>query len=33
MEEKKAHFAMRQQAAKQNVKCTFGILQAQFAII
>jgi hypothetical protein len=33
MEEKKAHFAKRQQAAKKNVKRTFGILQAHFVII
>jgi hypothetical protein len=33
MEEKKAHFAKQQEAAKKNVEHTFGILQAQFAII
>jgi hypothetical protein len=33
MEEKKAHFAKRQEATKKNVECTFGILQAHFAII
>jgi hypothetical protein len=33
MEEKKAHFAKRQEAARKNVERTFGILQAHFAII
>jgi hypothetical protein len=33
MEEKKAQFAKRQEPAKKNVECTFGILQAHFAII